>query len=101
MRITLDVLCADYRVCRSFAYDEAAGEPPLPLPVHAFAGRQDDIDAQAMSAWSVEAGGGFTLDWFEGGHFFIRQHEATFLAALARRLGQVVSGAGLAPRAIA
>lgn len=101
MRITLDVMCADYRVCRSYDYGDVANQPPLPLPVHAFAGREDDIDPQEMAAWSEESGGFFTLDWFEGGHFFIRQHEATFLAALSRRLGQVVSGVGFAPRAFA
>lgn len=84
MRITLDTLRADRRVCRSHVH--AIGEPPLPLPVHAFAGKQDDIEASAMAAWSRETAGVFTLDWFEGGHFFLRQHETAFLAALARRL---------------
>ncbi|XPG55180.1 alpha/beta fold hydrolase [Variovorax sp. 375MFSha3.1] len=85
MRITLDTLRADRRVCRSHVGD-TAGAPPLPLPVHAFAGREDDIEASAMAAWSKEAAGVFTLDWFDGGHFFLRQHETEFLAALARRL---------------
>ncbi|MES2249459.1 MAG: alpha/beta fold hydrolase [Pseudomonadota bacterium] len=84
MRITLDTLRADRRVCRSHVH--VAAWPPLPLPIHAFAGRQDDIEVPAMAAWSEETGGAFTLDWFEGGHFFLRQHEAAFLAALARRL---------------
>ncbi|ATA56046.1 thioesterase [Variovorax boronicumulans] len=84
MRITLDMLRADRRVCRSHVH--VAAWPPLPLPIHAFAGRQDDIEVPAMAAWSEETGSAFTLDWFEGGHFFLRQHEAAFLAALARRL---------------
>ncbi|MET3492984.1 thioesterase II family protein [Variovorax boronicumulans] len=84
MRITLDTLRADRRVCRSHVH--AVAQPPLPLPVHAFAGRQDDIEASAMAAWSRETDGVFTLDWFEGGHFFLRQHETAFLASLARRL---------------
>jgi len=85
MRITLDTLRADRRVCRSHV-DDTAGMQPLPLPIHAFAGRQDDIEASAMAAWSKETAGAFTLDWFDGGHFFLRQHETGFLAALARRL---------------
>lgn len=102
MRITLDVMCADYRVCRSFAPDDdGAAASPLPLPVHAFAGREDDIDVPAVQAWSAETGAGFTLDWFDGGHFYIRQHEAAFLAALARRLGHVAAQAGLAHHAFA
>jgi len=86
MRITLDTLRADRRVCRSHDAHAAAGAPPLPLPVHAFAGRQDDIEVTAMAAWSKETAGVFTLDWFEGGHFFLRQRETEFLAALARHL---------------
>lgn len=91
MRITLDVLGADYRICRSFARDAATGNSPLPMPVHAFAGRHDDIDIQRIEAWSRETSGTFTLDAFDGGHFFIRQHEAAFLETLVRRLGQVIA----------
>ncbi len=86
MRITLDTLRADRRVCRSHDAHATTGAPPLPLPIHAFAGRQDDIEVSAMAAWSKETAGAFTLDWFDGGHFFLRQHETEFLAALARHL---------------
>lgn len=98
MRITLDVLGADYRVCEGFHY---AGKAPLPMPVHVFAGREDDIGAARIHAWSAEAGGVFTLDWFDGGHFFIRQHETAFLAALSQRLGQVIAGEPHASHALA
>lgn len=98
MRITLDVLGADYRVCGSFRH---TAEALLPMPLHVFAGRDDDIEAERIHAWSVEAGGVFTLDWFDGGHFFIRQQEAAFLAALSRRLGQVVAGDRHATHALA
>jgi len=98
MRITLDVLGADYRVCEGFRYP---GKAPLPMPVHVFAGREDDIDAARIHTWSAEAGGVFTLDWFDGGHFFIRQHETAFLAALSQRLGQVIAGEPHASHALA
>ena len=98
MRITLDVLGADYRVCEGFRYP---GKAPLPMPVHVFAGREDDIDAARIHAWSAEAGGVCTFDWFDGGHFFIRQHETAFLAALSQRLGQVIAGEPHASHALA
>ena len=98
MRITLDTLGADYRVCKSFAY---AVDAPLPMPLHVFAGRQDDIDALRMEAWSAHAGDAFTLDWFDGGHFFIRQRETAFLDALMRRVGQAMAGGRHAPHAVA
>lgn len=86
LRLTLDLLRADYRVCGSFGPRQAV---PLPLPVHAFAGRLDAMGAPAVQAWSCETRDAFTLDWFDGGHFFIRSQEGAVLAALARRLGLV------------
>ncbi|MBT2336866.1 thioesterase [Variovorax paradoxus] len=98
MRITLDVLGADYRVCEAFLYP---GEAPLPMPVHVFAGREDDIEPVRIHAWSAEAGGVYSLDWFDGGHFFIRQQETVFLATLAQRLGHAVAGDRHASHALA
>jgi len=83
LRLTLDTLGADYRVCESFRYQ--VGEP-LSVPLHVLAGRQDDIAAERIEAWRREAGGVFTLDWFDGGHFFIRQHEQRVIAAVVRAL---------------
>ena len=78
------------------------GCAPLPVPLHVFAGRQDDIEPWRMQAWSGEtAHAGFTLDWFEGGHFFIRQHETRVLAAVAQCLAQSAAGGVHAPRAFA
>ncbi len=34
------------------------------------------------------AGGAFSLSWFEGGHFFIRQQQAQVLATIERALGR-------------
>ena len=93
LRLTLALLRTDYRVCGSFAPRTAV---PLPLPVHAFAGRDDPIGLQPMQAWSAETSEAFTLDGFDGGHFFIRSAENAFLAALAQRLGQIGAGARLA-----
>jgi len=101
MRITLDMLGADYRVCESFRYREEEAPLPMPMPVHVFAGREDDIDAASVHAWSAEAGGVFTLDWFDGGHFFLRQRETAFLAALTGRLAQAIAGERHAPRVLA
>ncbi|MNV69167.1 Linear gramicidin dehydrogenase LgrE [compost metagenome] len=92
LRMTLDTLGADYRLCRSFVHADPA---PLPVPLHVLAGRQDDIGPWRMQAWAAEtAHARFTVDWFEGGHFFIRQHETPVLAALARHLAPAVMAAG-------
>lgn len=98
LRLTLDTLGADYRVCESFAHGAGAR---LPSPLHVFAGRQDDIALDRIEAWRHEAAGDFSLDWFEGGHFYIRQHEPAVLSALERTLAQAVSEPQHAARAVA
>lgn len=93
MRITLDVLGADYRVCESFRH---LGTGALPLPLHVLAGRDDDIAPDRIEAWSAEACGPFTVDWFDGGHFFIREHEAAVVDRLASRLARTSAGTNTA-----
>lgn len=90
LRLTLDTLGADYRVCASFVHE---AEEPLPLPLHVLAGREDDIARERIEAWREEAGSAFTLDWFEGGHFFIRQQEQQALSVVVRSLMSPWSGA--------
>jgi surfactin synthase thioesterase subunit len=83
LRITLDALRADYRVCASAPH---ATSLPLAMPIHAFGGRQDDIDAARLAAWRREARTLFSLTWLDGGHFFIRQSEPQLLAALVHEM---------------
>lgn len=83
LRITLDALRADYRVCASAPH---ARSLPLDMPIHAFGGRQDDIGAPRLAAWRREARTLFSLTWLDGGHFFIRQSEPQLLAALVHEM---------------
>lgn len=83
LAMTLDLLRADYRVCESFQYTRQA---PLALPIHCFGGKTDAINADSLDAWRQESSQLFTLDWFDGGHFFLRQSEAWFLQVLVKRL---------------
>lgn len=98
LRLTLDALAADYRVCASFLPLPYA---PLPMQLHALGGRADDVDPERIEAWRREAVGLFTLDWFDGGHFFIRQHEPQVVAAIVRELSHLFSGMRHAGAAIA
>lgn len=90
LRLALDTLGADYRLCDSFRSTAPAS---LPMPLHVLAGRGDDIAAERIAAWRREAGGAFSLDWFEGGHFFIRQHEQQVLSVIVRELLHGFTGA--------
>jgi len=83
LRLTLDTLRADYRVCDSYVWWR---EAPLDLPVCALGGRADTVDTEALMAWRSETTQGFSLHWFEGGHFFVKQDEQAVLRTLEREL---------------
>ena len=98
LALTLRTLRADYRVCESF---EHRGSAPLAAPIQVLAGRDDDIEAHRIEAWRDEAGDGFALHWFDGGHFFIREQEKPVLAMLERSLGRLIQDGGNARAASA
>lgn len=81
--MTLDLLRIDYRVCGSFQY---APLPPLPIPIFGFGGRADEIESHKLYDWQMESTQKFSLDWFDGGHFFLRQSEEWFISVLKKRL---------------
>jgi len=83
LRSLLDTLRADYRVCLGY---RSRHDRPLAVPLHVFAGRQDDIEAGRILAWESETTAQFSVRWFDGGHFFIRQHEAAVVSEVTRRL---------------
>ncbi|MET0793537.1 MAG: alpha/beta fold hydrolase, partial [Polyangiaceae bacterium] len=83
LRIALDSLGSDYRLCDSFAY---APSQRLPCALHVLGGKDDELAIERLEAWQREAVGVFSLDWFDGGHFFIRQREEQVLALIAQKL---------------
>ena len=83
LRITLDTLGADYRVCASFRHSPGK---TLSVPVCALAGRADEIDDTDVAAWREETQSAFQLHWFDGGHFFIREQELPVLQAVVMQL---------------
>lgn len=87
LRMTLDTLRADYRVCHSFVHE--ADEAPLALPIHVLAGRRDDIALERLEGWQRETAERFSIKWFEGNHFFIWQEEEKVLAYLASLLSSI------------
>lgn len=92
LRLTLDTLRADYRLCQSF---EDRARSRLPVPACVFGGRQDDIETECLQAWQRHVGEAFSLEWFDGGHFFIRHQELRVLAAIVRELVRPFSLSGI------
>jgi surfactin synthase thioesterase subunit len=83
LAMTLDLLEADYRACASFRYQRLL---PLPLPIHVFGGREDEIHSDKLDAWREESAARTSIDWLDGGHFFLRRNEDAFLSILVKRL---------------
>jgi surfactin synthase thioesterase subunit len=98
LSMTLSLLRNDYRVCASYRYKEL---PLLPVPIHVFGGRNDEIHPSRLTAWRDESSGKVSIDWFDGGHFFLRQQEDAFLPILVQRLaGNPVEVPYLSPAAL-
>ncbi|MGA8133123.1 MULTISPECIES: alpha/beta fold hydrolase [Pseudomonas] len=81
MQLMLPILRADFLLCGSFSYGQRA---PLPLPIHVFGGKQDSIRADELLDWQEETGTGFSLDMFDGHHFYLIDQEAALLRCLRR-----------------
>ena len=88
MQMILPAMRADYRVCASFRFDAAAA--PLDMPLRVMAGRDDRYTPGQMEAWGREAGGDFGLEWYDGGHFYLRgqAQERQLMQALELTLRQ-------------
>lgn len=84
MRIALPALRADATLYRRYSYQP---EPPLPVPIYAYGGASDpNVHAHHLEAWREQTTIGFTLQQFEGGHFYLQSAQAAFLARLLRGL---------------
>ncbi|BBG01407.1 MULTISPECIES: thioesterase II family protein [Pseudonocardia] len=83
---------ADLRVCAGHRYRPG---PPLPVPVHAFAGRTDPlVPVSAMAGWAAHTDAGFELTVLPGGHFLVQDEQAGLLPAVATALTGAATAAG-------
>lgn len=91
MAMTLPVLRADYRVCASYRH---VPRPPFEFPLHVFGGRQDQTTRDRLVFWQAETLGPFTLDWFDGGHFFLQRAERDLLSLIERYAARAIEPSG-------
>lgn len=81
MALMLPILRADFLLCGSFEYGERT---PLAMPIHVFGGKQDDVRADELLDWQEDTATGFSLDMFDGHHFYLVQQEMHLLRCLRR-----------------
>jgi surfactin synthase thioesterase subunit len=83
MALTLPVLRADFQLCGQYRYRRRRF---LNLPLHVFGGDRDETTSETLEAWQQETSAEFSLDNFDGDHFFIQSHETQLLQLICRYL---------------
>lgn len=81
MQLMLPILRADFLLCGSFVYGR---REPLEVPIHVFGGKQDSVSVEQLLDWQDETSTGFSLDMFEGHHFYLVEQQACLLRQLRR-----------------
>ena len=80
----LPILRADFELCETYGYQEAA---PLPCPVSAFGGLGDHhVPREDLQAWQEQSQGRFVLRMLPGDHFFLTSAEPLLLRTLGQEL---------------
>lgn len=70
-------------------------EAPLRVPVTVFGGRGDElVPAAHLRGWSALTSGGYRLQLFPGGHFYLYPAAREVLAAVTQTLGRQLEFAG-------
>lgn len=91
LALLLPTLRADVGLAETFRADPE----PLPVPIHAFGGRRDDtVTFAELDAWRAHTAKDFTLDTFDGGHFFVNESASRgeLLAAIRRVTAELLYG---------
>jgi medium-chain acyl-[acyl-carrier-protein] hydrolase len=84
MRVALPALRADANLYRQYVYQPA---DPLPVPIHAYGGISDpNIRREHLERWQELTTREFSMEQFEGGHFFLQTAQSELLGRLAAKL---------------
>jgi len=87
-------LRADLEVCDHYVYEH---EPPLTVPIVAFAGRSDPVGTrERIDAWRHETLASFVCHVFEGMHFFPKSAWPLFVKTLRAELHRMTPQLGRA-----
>ena len=82
--LMLPTIRADLGAAERYSYRP---EPPLPVAIHLLRGRQDhQVEVAGDSGWGTHTSRVCTVTDFDGGHFFVRDHEREVVALIETEL---------------
>lgn len=84
LELLLPIFRADFSVCENWQYDDDA---PLAMPIHAFGGVDDPgVSRDHLQAWERQTEAAYTLEQFEGDHFYVNHSRDQLLARVDTHL---------------
>jgi surfactin synthase thioesterase subunit len=89
LALFLPALRADFALVETYPHLE---EPPLPVPIRAFAGRADrEAPPDSLQSWAPYTSAWFEAHDFDGDHFFLHEQRTALLQLLADDLAGVAT----------
>lgn len=82
--VLMPVIRSDFAVVDTYEY---VPEPRLSIPIHAFGGVEDrDAPSGELPFWSEQTSSAFSLQTYQGGHFFIRTEAPALIKVICDRI---------------
>ncbi len=89
MELFLPALRADFAVLETYVY---IPKPRLDCPITVLGGLQDfEVSCEDLEAWREQTNTAFSMQMFQGDHFFIHSAQSLLLQFLARELRMIAS----------
>lgn len=89
MELFLPVLRADFAAIETYVYTP---KPRLNCPITVLGGLQDyKVSCEALEAWREQTNANFSMQMFQGDHFFINSNQSALLQFLNLELQTIVS----------
>jgi medium-chain acyl-[acyl-carrier-protein] hydrolase len=88
MQLLLPTLRADFSLCETYVYSE---EDPLGCPISVFGGLQDKYaNPLSLQGWQKQTSNSFSLQLFEGNHFFLNTLGNQLFQAINQHVGALL-----------
>jgi medium-chain acyl-[acyl-carrier-protein] hydrolase len=93
MSLFLPMLRNDFRMVETGGGDVALRQ--LDTDITVFLGKDDDLTAQQCGGWSVQTRQNCHIHYFEGGHFFLKDHAVSVVDLINKVLSQAALDSAL------